>query len=64
MQSWKFYMAQEGHSVTGKEFIRNVENKLSDPVFTGDTNGILRPDISYNPTVAYPLIHSKLLSLI
>jgi predicted nucleotidyltransferase component of viral defense system len=64
IQSWKFYMDQEGHSVTGKEFIKNVEDKLSDSDFIGDTNGILRPDISYNPIEAYPLVHSKLLTLI
>jgi hypothetical protein len=57
-------MDQEGHSVTGKEFIKNVEDKLSDSDFIGDTNGILRPDISYNPIEAYPLVHSKLLTLI
>jgi predicted nucleotidyltransferase component of viral defense system len=64
IQSWKFYMDKEGHSVNGKEFIRNLEHKLSDSDFTGDTNGILRPDIGYNPTAAYLLVHSKLLSLI
>ena len=51
-------MDQEGHSVTGKEFIKNVEDKLSDSDFIGDTNGILRQDISYNPIEAYTLVHS------
>ncbi len=64
IQSWRFYMDQEGHSVSGKEFIKNVEDKLADSDFTGDTNGLLRPDVKYNSIEAYPLVHSKLLSLI
>ena len=57
-------MEQERHYVSGKEFIKNVEYKLADPDFTGDTNGLLRPDIKYDAIEAYPLVHSKLLSLI
>jgi predicted nucleotidyltransferase component of viral defense system len=64
IQAWKFYMEKEGHKVTQKEFVKNVEEKLSDKGFLGDTQGLLRPDIQYDPSDAYSLVHSKLLRVI
>lgn len=41
---WKKYMAEEGHSVSGAVFLENMEDKLKDPDFLQDMQGLLRPD--------------------
>lgn len=47
---------------TQKKFLRNLEDKLSDPDFEGDIYGLLRPGIVYNQNKAYELIKSTLIS--
>jgi predicted nucleotidyltransferase component of viral defense system len=46
---------------TQKEFLLNMEQKLTDEDFLGDTNMLLRPDEIYNPVDAYELVKSRLL---
>lgn len=46
---------------TQKQFIRNMEKKLADPDFEGDTFALLRPGIEYDQTKAYNLIRTELL---
>lgn len=47
---------------TAKEFLLNMELKIKDEEFLGDTSHILRRDEKYNPLEAYELLRSKLLS--
>lgn len=47
---------------TAKEFLLNMELKIKDEEFLGDTSHILHRDEKYNPLEAYELLRSKLLS--
>ncbi len=44
-----------------KEFILNMEAKITDPEFLGDTAGLLRQGQSYEPLPAYELVKSELI---
>lgn len=46
---------------TQKEFLLNMEAKIADEEFLGDTNLLLRPEEIYNPQVAYELVKSQLI---
>jgi len=46
---------------TQKEFLLNMEAKIADEEFLGDTNLLLRPEETYNPQVAYELVKSQLI---
>lgn len=61
ISAWNFYMKQEDNSVTQKEFMENMEKKIEDEDFTGDMNGLLRPDLSYKITEAYEFVKTNLL---
>jgi predicted nucleotidyltransferase component of viral defense system len=47
-----------------KEFLLNVEAKMKDAEFLGDTTALLRPDVPYNPEVAYQLVRTQLIERI
>lgn len=40
----------------------NLEQKMSDPVFLGDTEAILRPDTDYDPAHAFEHVMERLIS--
>ena len=40
-----------------KQFVNNMEEKMSDPEFVGDLQALLRPGIGYDAQQAYPLIY-------
>ena len=46
---------------TQKEFLLNMEAKIADEEFLGDTNLLLRPEETYNPQVAYELVKNQLI---
>lgn len=46
---------------TPREFILNMEAKMQDPEFLGDTTALLRPDVPYDPLVAFNLIRTELI---
>lgn len=39
-----------------KQFVNNMQEKMADSEFTSDMQALLRPDLSFNPVEAYPLI--------
>jgi hypothetical protein len=41
---------------TGKEYLLNLESKMNDRLFVGDTEGILRPGIEYVPALAFEAV--------
>lgn len=64
IEAWKFYMKQEDNSVSQKEFLENIEKKISDQDFLGDMQGLLKPGLTYNIEKAYEFIKGKLLEKI
>jgi predicted nucleotidyltransferase component of viral defense system len=44
-----------------KEYLQNMELKMQDEEFLGDTNLLLRTDEKYNPAVAWEFVRSRLI---
>lgn len=49
------------HILTYKEFIINMEDKMQDDEFLGDTMQLLRPDEEFNPQEGYEVVRTLLL---
>lgn len=49
------------HIPTYKEFIINMEDKIQDEEFLGDTQQLLRPDENFNPHDGYEVVRSVLI---
>jgi predicted nucleotidyltransferase component of viral defense system len=49
---------------TQKEFFINMEAKIVDKEFLGDTKSLLRGDANYNPQEAYELVKASLIELL
>ena len=47
-------------SPTYKQFMANMEDKMSDPEFTGDTTKLLRPEIIFDPVASWDLVRETL----
>lgn len=50
-----------GKPPTQREYIRNLEAKMHDPEFLGDTKALLRPEVHFNPNKAYELVRTQLI---
>lgn len=61
LEGFNKYLAHEGLSVTQKEFIANIEEKILQSDFTGDTVALLRPEIDYNPNNAWKSVKESLI---
>ena len=46
---------------TQKEYLLNMEQKIEDEEFLGDTEMLLRPDEKYNPVEAWNLVRNQLI---
>ena len=42
-----------------KQFVNNMQEKMTDPEFTNDMQSLLRPGIVFNPHEAYQFIYEK-----
>lgn len=49
------------HIPTYKEFVLNMEEKLKDEEFLGDTKNLLRQEESYDPLQSYDVVRSRLI---
>ena len=53
------------HAVTGipskAVYIKNLEDKMNDPEFLGDTTALLRPDETYDPNEGFRLVKRNLI---
>ena len=49
---------------TQREYLLNMDAKMQDPEFLGDTTALLRPDIPYDPLKAYELVKTSLIEKI
>jgi predicted nucleotidyltransferase component of viral defense system len=52
------------HPPSQREFILNMEFKMKDPDFLGDTMALLRPEVPYYPHAAYDLVRKQLIERI
>jgi hypothetical protein len=53
-----------GHAINRKLYSQNIEEKLSDPIFTADISPLLAQGYPWKLTDAATLVTEKLLSLI
>lgn len=49
------------HVPTQKEYLLNMEDKMSDDEFLGDTVQLLRPELEYDPIEAYEVVKKEIL---
>lgn len=65
LQSYREYMKFSVEKPpTQMEFILNMEAKMKDSEFLGDTTALLRPDVPYDPHVAYESVKTTLIERI
>ena len=62
--SFKTYLANENLTITGQEFIANLEEKILDNEFNGDITGLLRPGIEYDHSVAWNYLRRNIISIL
>lgn len=46
---------------THKQFVNNIELKMQDPDFLGDTKNLIRPELDYHPQEAYAIVKEQLI---
>lgn len=57
---YKKYMEfSTGKIPSYKQFFNNMQEKLQDPEFLGDTQSLLRPEIQFDPISAYEIIYQE-----
>ena len=61
VKAFRHYLREEGNVISQKLFIENVEKKIRDKNFIGDTNGLLRSGIEYDIGDAYEKVKKEIL---
>jgi predicted nucleotidyltransferase component of viral defense system len=61
MHCFMQYMENEGKKPTHSLYTGNMNDKLGNSEFLGDTNSLLRPDTTYNPVASYEVVKEKLI---
>lgn len=62
IQVFQHYMKHEVTDVPSKaSYLKNLEDKMNNPEFLGDTTALLRPNESYDPKEGFRLIKSELI---
>ena len=46
---------------TYKQFVNNMDEKINDEEFLGDTIGLIRSEMNYDPMAAYQLVKETLI---
>ena len=62
--AWKRYMQEEGNRVSQTEYLDNMERKMADKDFLGDTRSLLRTGLHYDVEEAYEFVKRELLEKI
>ena len=44
-----------------QSYLKNLEDKMNDPEFLGDTTALLRPDETYDPIDGFALVKKELI---
>lgn len=52
------------HAPTYKEFVLNMDEKMQNPEFLGDTSALLRPGLTFNPQPAWNKVRDELVALL
>lgn len=63
-EAFKQYINKQGLSVSRKEFIDNIEEKMQDENFRHDTPALLIPGLEYNIDDAWKLVKQELIELL
>lgn len=53
-----------GRSPSQREYLLNMESKMHDDDFLGDTTALLRPEVSYDHFEAYHLVRKVIIEQI
>ena len=61
LNCFKEYMAREGKKPTHSLYVSNMEEKIANDEFTGDTASLLRPEEKYNPNEAYEIVKAQII---
>ena len=62
MECYKRYMEFVVERVPSyKEYVQNMQEKMTDDEFLNDVIPLLRPDVIFNPQEAYQLVYDKLI---
>jgi predicted nucleotidyltransferase component of viral defense system len=62
IQVFQHYMKHEVTGIPPKEsFLKNLQDKMNNPEFLGDTTALLRPDEIYDPKEGFRLVKSELI---
>jgi predicted nucleotidyltransferase component of viral defense system len=62
IQVFQHYMKHEVTGILSKaSYLKNLEDKMNDPEFLGDTTALLRPDESYDPIEGFALVRKELI---
>jgi predicted nucleotidyltransferase component of viral defense system len=64
VNAFKHYMEQEGHKVSRKEFILNMEAKMKEAEFTGDISSLLRPELKFGMQEAWEVVRESIIELL
>jgi predicted nucleotidyltransferase component of viral defense system len=64
VETFLAYMKHGGHAINRKLYEQNIEEKLSDPIFTADISPLLAQGYPWNLTGAASLVTEKLIKLI
>ncbi len=58
---FKEYMAREGKKVAHSLYVSNMDEKMANDEFLGDTVSLLRPDENYHPEDAYEIVKAQII---
>ncbi|MDT8402435.1 MAG: nucleotidyl transferase AbiEii/AbiGii toxin family protein [Bacteroidales bacterium] len=62
IQVFQHYMKHELTGIPPKDsFLKNLEDKMNNPEFLGDTTALLRPDETYDPIDGFALVRKELI---
>jgi predicted nucleotidyltransferase component of viral defense system len=62
IQVFQNYMKHEITGIPAKEsFLKNLEDKMKNPEFLGDTTALLRPDETYDPIEGFDLVKKEII---
>ena len=65
LRCWRRYMSTNGHTPpTSREFVENMDGKMSMPDYIADIDSILRRDVSFDAQLAYRLVRERLIEKI
>ncbi len=64
VQVFQHYMNHEDTGIPSKvSYLKNLEDKMKDPEFLGDTTALLRPDETYDPNEGFDLVKKEIIEM-